>query len=377
MNLGFGLVFSSSTGGAERGIGRVGSALGNLAGMAASLGDQFKDTFRDLGEFLVGTGASMVQVAASFETSERMLRFAFRDLKSEQAKDNIMEQVELSGLKTMQTTREVMDMVIDIKRMSNINLFDPRMPKVVDATGKEVTNMATLLADVAAGSEFGMRSVKKGLMGMMAGNWGRVAMNLDPIAGKIDEYKRAIGNAKTETEKFIAVAPLLARDFGGAADGLKNTWGFYVSQVSDVKEKLLRTFGKPMMDALKPGLASLVSYFTGPDGLLLPSNIRRLDGIRDAFGDIGRAVSNAVSVVGPFVRRVGEFAMQHPNVVKVAAAFVAVAAAGAGVVAVIIAVKVAVAAVSFAMAGLFTVALPVVAIAVSYTHLTLPTSDLV
>jgi hypothetical protein len=361
MNLGFGLVFSATTGAAEAGISRISGALDKLTGMAATMGEQLTGAFKDAGEFLVSAGSKMIGVASSFEKSEQMLRFAFRDLKSEAEKDNIMKQVELSGLKTMQSTKEVLDMVIDIKRMSNINLFDPRMPKVVDATGKELDNMATLLADVAAGSEFGMRSVKKGLMGITGGNWGRVAMNLDPIAGKIDEYKKAVAGAKTETDKFIAVAPLLARDFGGAASGLTKTWSYYTGQLDDISEKVLRTFGAPMMNALKPSLESFTAYFVGKNGILLSENINKLDGIRNAFGDIAKTVSDVANRVGPVVKKVAEFVMERPAILKIAAAFAGVTGIVAGVLAGIIALKIAIAGIAFALSGLLTTMLPVVA----------------
>lgn len=362
MNLGFGLIFTSQTDKAEAGIGRLTGAIDTMSGRVAAMGSQMKDVFEDLVGGLIKGGKMMIDGAAKFEKGEQMLRFAFRDLKDSAAIDGIMAEVERTGLQTFQTTNEVMDMVTEIKRMAGVNLFDPNMPKLVDQTGKEIQNAAVLLGDVASGSEFGMRSVKKGIIGIMGGNWARVAMNLDAIAGKIDEYKKAVEGAKTPTEKFIKIAPLLARDYGGAAQSLNKTWAFLESQVTDIGEKLMRTFGTPLMNQMKGPLDSFVSYFTGPNGILLPENIHKLDGIRDAFSDIGAAVAGVLNRIGRVAKEFFELTQRHPQLIKLAALIVAFVGGLAGVTAALIAAKLAISAIAFAFAGLFTVVLPVVAL---------------
>jgi hypothetical protein len=334
MNLGFGMIFGADSRGADRAFASISSSLDRMNRRIDSFSQQMASSFNTLWRSIIHGANSVISKAAEIETSEVMLKFAFRDM-SKAAGDAIEQQIQDTGLLTMQTTNEIRDLVTDMKRMSNVNIFDPSVPKLMyQANGEmhEMLNGAVLLGDVASGLQFGTRSARLGIMGLLTDNFASAKKHLDPIASKMDEYKKALVGATTQQEKFARIAPLLARDFGGLSDMQRHTWKYMASQLGDIKEKLTTTFARPFMAALLKPLGELQAYFVGqPNGILLSHNIHKLDGIANAFKRIGERMARAASAAGRLAKRTFEYVQAHPQVVEMAAAIAATATSITGV----------------------------------------------
>lgn len=365
MNLGFGMVFGADTRGFDRGIASIESSLSKLNGSINAWTGTASASFNRLfGNITRGAGAVIGQ-AAEVETSEVMLKFAFRDM-SKEASASIESQIQDTGLLTMQTTNEIRDLTVDMKRMSNVNIFDPSVPKLMyKANGEmhEMLNAAVLMGDVASGLQFGTRSARLGLMGLLTDNFSSAKKHLDPIASKMDEYKKAVAGITNQQEKFAAIAPLLARDFGGMSDMQRDTWKYMASQMTDIRQKLATTFARPFMAEIMKPLQALQAYFVGsPNGILLQANINKLDGIANAFKAIGHYAAQAASYVGLAAKRLGEFTIQHPIIIKIAAAILTVLTAVTGLGAGLGGIKIAVQALAFSFSGLLSAALPLMVV---------------
>jgi len=359
MNMGFGLVFNAATSGVERGIGRIEGMLGDLSGTVAAVGSELRETFEHSFGLLVKTGKSLIDTSAEVEHAVQEMAFAYRDMKDVNAFEHVKEQVSDASLYSMQTQKELHDMVAMMKQVNNVDIFSPRVQQEVDKTNLAIKNSAVLLSEVglAARSDVGLQA---GIFALMNGHMKRAAMMLRPIAAHLDDYDKALAGVTDNTEKWAKLVPLLARDFGDLTNYLMDTWPYLSNQIKDVQQKLWSTLGTPMMNALKGPLHEFLDYFTKPgEGLLTHENIHKLDAMAAAFGDIGRFIATTATYLGGLARHMFEFTMAHPNLIKIVGAVTAIIGAAAGLGAAIVAIKLGVMSVAFAFSGLFTTMLPV------------------
>ncbi len=362
MNMGFGLVFGADTKSAESGIDRVLERLDKLNATAAEIGSEMSDVFEKAFGSLLKFGSGMISTAGEVEHATQMMAFAYRH-DSEASAQNARDKISDASLYTMQTQKELTDMASNMRQVLDVDIFSDQMQAAFDKTKSTIQGgTAAVFADLqmAAYSNTGFNHA---LISLMNGNLKGAARFIPVIGAHMKDYAAAVAGAGTNTEKMARLMPLFVRDAGELTTYLMNTWPYMVHQIDDVKQKLAVTFGQGMMDELKKPLHEFLDYFTNPEtGLLTSKNIGKLDGLKDAFKDIGHAVAVVAHWVGSLAKRVFEFFMAHPQLLKMVVAVTAFVGSFAGVVAVILAVKLAIAGVIAAFAGMLTVALPIVAL---------------
>lgn len=343
----FGILFYTDTNQAERGLNKLSTMFGNMHLSLLAMQHIAGNVFASMSNAIIGSVKALVGEAAEMEKTETLFMFAFRDM-GEGARV-VFEQAQEAGLRSIQTTKEIIELTKDLKLMGKVNIFDPEMPQLLDSTKQKILPLVDVIGDMATQLQFGTRSAKFGLMALLNGDWTSARRHLDPIAGVIKDYKTAMQGAGDQQERLRRIAPLLARDFGGAANVMTSTWEFISSQMTDIGEKLLHTFGKPMMDSLKVSLREFQNFFVGqPDGIILKENIHRLDSLKDAFTDIGEKIGFAAIFVKDVALGLFEILRTHPGIVKFVAQVSLVATLFAGILASVIAIKVALMALVFA-----------------------------
>ena len=365
-NLGFGLIFGSETKGAEAGIDRLIEKMDHLNSTVSAVGEEMSHTFEHAAGFLVKVGGSLVKISAEVEHSTAELKFAYRDA-SEADFSNVTEQLSNASLYTTQTQKELTDMAAMMKQVNGIDIFGPQIQAQIDKLPERLRsalkgNSAVLMSEVglAANTE---QSFASGVFAMMEGHWKRAAIMIRPLAQHIDEYKAAMAGATTNTEKWAKIVPLLARDFGSLNEILSHTWEYMAHQVVDVQQKLWSTLGTPMMNRLKGPMAAFLDYFVDPDhGLLVSKNKDKLDGLANAFADIGGWVADAAMYVGELARGIFEFAAAHPYIVKLVGAIAIGVAALTGLAAALASIRLAVMALNFAFGAMEILMSPLVLI---------------
>jgi len=343
----FGILFYADTKQAESGLQRLSGMFSNMHLSLMAMQNISGHAFSAMSDAIIGSVKALVGTAAEMEKTEALFMFAFRDMGEDAHK--VFEAAQEAGLRSIQTTKEIIDITKDLKLMGKVNIFDPEMPKLMDSTKTKSLELVDVIGDMASQLQFGTRSAKFGLMALLNGDWNSAKRHLDPIAGVIKEYKAAMQGAGDQQERLRRIAPLLARDFGGAADAMKSTWEFISMQMTDIGEKLLNTFGKPMMNSLKVSLREFQNFFVGnPDGIILKENIHRLDAMKDVFADMGEKLGFAAVFVKDVALGLFEILRTHPGIIKIVAQFAIAATILTGIIATVIGLKVALMALVYA-----------------------------
>lgn len=339
----FGLVFYAKTDEALSGLARMEKHFSSMEMSLLALQGTADHVFTSIKSSLFGWGKALVDEAGKIESTKSMFQFAFKDLpdKGAEAFDKSVD----AGLRMVQTTDEVINAVTGMRRMLGVNLFDPKMEKAMKAVNDQGLQFVDLMGDIAAATNVlgGVEGVQRALSEAMVGQWRGVMMNLKVGKEEIAQWKKAVAGAHDNTERLAKLTPLLFKRFGGAAYAQADTWKFLTAQIGDYKDKLFSTLGKPLMDALKPGLRALNEYMVDPQkGLVSRARIHELNQVVAVFGEMGKKLYALVSVLGQTAKFVIAFIKQHPEVIKWAVGVAALTAGFAGLVTTLIAAKVAV-----------------------------------
>lgn len=346
----FGLLFYSDTLSAERGMGLISKQLGNIQTQIAAISELSDKAFSFLASKLAGFGAHLIGTASKMEKTKEQFMFAFKKIGVDA--EDAFNKAQEAGLRSVQTTDQVLQGALDMARIGKVNIFDPRATEQVKKALPDVTDLSDVLGDMASINPYGFQGVARALSEMLSGQWQGARMRLDMGSKQLEEYKQALAGVQNQQEGLIKIAPLLARDFGGAAAAMKDTWSFIAAQLDDVSDKLFGSLGKPMLDRLKPALKELVNFFVGDNGILLNKNTKMLEGLRNVFAQIGDVLAFVAKEAVNIFKNISSFIMQHPGIVKFAVKVAALTAAFAGLVSVLLAIKASIFVVAAAFGGL-------------------------
>lgn len=310
----FGLVFYSSTSNAESGIGRMTSAFQSMNNILATMEGTAGRVFDMMKNRMFGLGKEMIDTAGKIEATKASFMFNFSKSLGQEGAEGAFKRAQAAGLRMVQTTNEVIEMATLMKRMGQVNIFDPKIDETFKTIQGAKGDMADLLGDMAAMNPRGMTGVAFAMSAGLTGQWTAFQQRLDISKEKVLEIKKATEGAKDSTERLARMAPFLYDLFGGQAQSMSNTWKFITAQFDDIRDKMFSTLGMPMLDALKPALVELKDFFVGDDGILTQEG--RLDGVVAQFKTFGAVLGKIALSAVTFVKGITLFVQAHPGVVK-------------------------------------------------------------
>ena len=294
-----------------------------------SLADGLNNSFENTIHKLKSLGSEAVGVAADVEASREKLSFSARKMGIDAEKQ--AKQLDAAGLKTLQTTQDLYDMASSLN-LQKVNIFDKALDDLtyMDKTGKAVkATSAEILADAASMSARGPQQFMFGLReavsaGKVAKGHG-LSASLDLPENFRKRYNTAMSKVHTQQEKFNVLVKELAKDYGGTAAALGNSFKFMQSQIQDFKNKIYYELLKDVLPKMTAMLKAGGTYLTE----FIESG--KLDPIRKQLTSIYEAAERVAISLARGVKKIMEFTSTHPQVIKYAAAFIATTVAMKGV----------------------------------------------
>lgn len=289
-------------------------ALKELAELLANSFGQTVDSIKAM-------GSEAINVASEVEASKAKLAFSAKKAGIDGIEQS--KKLDAAGLKTLQTTQALYNMASSLN-LQKVDMFDHALDTLtyMDKTGKQVkATSAEILGDAASMSAkgpemfmFGLRdAVSSGKIGKGHG----LSAMLDMPETFRTRYNKAMAGASTQQEKFNALVKELAKDYGGTAAALGNTFKFMKDQVNDFRDKIYFELMKDILPRLTSMLQGAGAYLTK----FIEAG--KLDPMRGALNEIFAVIEKGVVRLGALTAKMMEFTSQHPEVIKYIAAFLA------------------------------------------------------
>lgn len=279
------------------------------------LGDMLKSSFEETMQSIIDIGYEAINVGSEVEASRKKLAFSAN--KAGIDVEEQMKRLDLAGLKTTQTTKQLYDMANTLN-MQKIDIFDKTLEDLnyIDKAGRKISlTSAEVLADAASLSARGPEAFMAGLRGALGDGKIKKNIGLDAILDLPENFRKryntALAKGITQQEKFNNLVKELAKDFGGTASSLGDSYKFMINQVDDFKDKIYYELVKDIL----PRLSAMIKQ--AGDYILKFMDSGKLEPIRKAVFDIYLRMEKVVKILAKAVAWTAELVSKHPGLLKV------------------------------------------------------------
>ncbi len=276
--------------GASSALSGVAARLGSVVAAARRAGD-------GLGSGLLRGVTSMPAQLAALSGGALTLGAAFATAKASVEKASEFEDIRTSFITLLGSTDAAQKRMDELSKFAASTPFDipgvARASKTLETLTRGALSTGpglTLVGDVAAstGVQFDEMAVTIGRAydGIASGRAvGESLMRLQELGALSGDARGKIESMQAAGQKGAAVWSVMSGElarFGGEMDRRSGTFSGKMSNMKDNWDSLLRAFGEPVMDSLKPFLDDLGAWF---------------EKLKPAAVEFGNTVSGAIDLV--------------------------------------------------------------------------------